>query len=771
MMDKEPTQSANPQSAEDDRSLKRWELVALVSAMVILLSPALYLLKTRTVVPVSMTAGLAFVGSEKCKKCHETDYNQWRGSHHDLAMDVANETTVLGDFSDVSYNDPYNNLTSRFYRKDGKFFVQTEGPDGQPGDFEITHTFGVYPLQQYLVPFSDGRLQCLNVAWDVEKKVWYRLPPYEVEGPDDWLHWTRGGATWNVMCAECHSTRLTKGFDPDTGVYQTTWFEIDVGCEACHGPGSKHLEWADKPPLARTQTENYALTVRSGNLDTTEQIKICAPCHSRRFQLGDNRHVEGELLDVMVPQLLNEGLYYPDGQILDEVYVYGSFVQSKMYQHGVRCSDCHNIHSLKTHKEKNDLCTQCHRAEVYDSKEHHFHKEVHNGKPSEGYLCVKCHMPGRNYMGIDYRPDHSLRIPRPDLSAELGTPNACSAQDCHADKTLSWNVEHYTKWYGETRKPHYGTVIAAARARQPEAEVDLNRLATDPLLPVIVRATALELLRAYPTPASQTTLTNALEDDDALIRYTAIRSLEFFDPETRLKRIAPKLYDPVKAVRMEAAMMLSVLSKEQLREDDRDVFKRGLEEFREAMLYNADLAAQRYNLGDLATNLGDEPLAIASYKKAIAIDDQFYPAKVNLAMRYNRQGKNTEAEKLLRQVVEQFPELYRVAYSLGLLLAEMEQYKAAETYLGKAAAGMPDHSRAHYNHGQILQILNQPEQAEIALKTALSIEPQNQKFFIALVDFYLKTGQVEKAKVLTISTIRQFPGHSAARKFLQYLKK
>ena len=758
------------QSSSND--IKRWERVALVAAVIILLSPVLYLLKARTVEPVSQgDMSAEFVGSEKCKKCHEAAYNKWRGSHHDLAMDEANDTTVLGDFNDVRYTDPHNNVTSRFFRKDTKFYVETEGPDGQLGDFEITHTFGVYPLQQYLVPFSDGRLQCLNIAWDVEKKSWYRLPPYEVDGPDDWLHWTRGGQTWNGMCAECHSTRLTKGFDPVTGAYQTNWFEIDVGCEACHGPGSKHMAWADKPPFARAQAENYALNVHTSKIDTIEQIKLCAPCHSRRFQLGDNQHGEGELLDLMVPQLLNQGLYYPDGQILEEVYVYGSFVQSKMYRHGVRCSDCHDIHSLKRHREKNELCTQCHRAEVYDSKEHHFHKKVHNGQPSDGHLCVKCHMPGRIYMGGDYRPDHSLRIPRPDLSAELGTPNGCSAQGCHDDKPLSWNVEHYTKWYGKTSKPHYGEIIAAGRSRKPEAEADLIRLAEDQLLPAIVRATGLELLRAYPSAASQVTLAKALENDDALLRYTAIRSLEYFDAETRLKRIAPKLYDPVKAVRMEAAMMLSVMPEERLREDDRQAFKKGLAEYREAMLYNADFAAQRYNLGNLAANLGDDQKAIAAYEKAMAIDDQFYPARVNLAMLYNRQGKNLEAEKLLREVVDQEPDLYEIAYSLGLLLAEMKQYEDAEVYLGKAASGMPDYGRVHFNHGQVLLVLNQPEQAEAALLSALSAEPQNQDFFIALVGLYLKAGRIERARALATNIISQFPDHSGAKELLLYLKK
>jgi tetratricopeptide (TPR) repeat protein len=770
MTNSEITKEPNRTAPDDERSLRRWELTALVAAIVILLSPALYLLKIETIDPVPAIASqVSFVGSEKCQKCHQTAYNKWQGSHHDLAMDMANEKTVLGDFNDVSYADPYNNIISRFYRKDGKFLVETEGPDGEPGEFEITHTFGVYPLQQYLAPFPDGRLQCLNIAWDVVNKQWYRLPPYEVEAPDDWLHWTRGGQTWNAMCAECHSTRLTKGYDPDNDSYQTDWAEIDVGCEACHGPASKHIAWAEPAPMARSKVENYALEVRTDKLDTTDQIKLCAPCHSRRFQLGDNRHVEGDLLDLMVPQTLTEGLYHPDGQILDEVYVYGSFVQSKMYQHGVRCSDCHDIHGLKLHKEKNDLCLQCHRADSYDTREHHFHKKVVNGKPSDGHLCVKCHMPGQNYMGIDYRPDHSLRIPRPDLSAALGTPNACSAQGCHADKPLSWNIEYYTKWYGETRKPHYGTILAAGRSRAVDAEAELIRLADDHLLPVIVRATALSLLRSYPGEASQGAMGRALEDEDALLRYTAIRSLENYDAATRLKRIAPKLYDPVKAVRMEAAMMLSVLPDERLREDDREAFTQGLAEYKNAMLYNADLAPQRYNLGNLAANLGNSQRAIVAYEKALDIDAQFYPAKVNLAMLYNQQGKQSDAEKLFMEVLAQQPDLYEISYSLGLLLVELKRYEEAVEALRSAAQGMPDRPRVQYNFGLLLQGLKQYSEAETAFVAALRIDPDNYDFLYALAGNYLGTGNLHKARITIERLLVLYPDNPAPRQMLEYL--
>jgi tetratricopeptide (TPR) repeat protein len=759
-------------SANGDRRRRilNWEMTALIAGLVILASPFLYLARHDAVSPIAAEVDSGFVGREKCQKCHQVSYAKWQGSHHDLAMDEATEVTVLGDFSDAVFTDPYNNITSRFYKRNGDFFVETEGPDGQLGEFLITHTFGVYPLQQYLVPFPGGRLQCLNIAWDIEREVWYRLPPYEVEGTDDWLHWTRGGQTWNGMCAECHSTRLTKGYDSEADSYKTAWVEIDVGCEACHGPGLKHILWADRPPFARSKIENYGLTVQTGDLDSEQQVTLCAPCHSRRFQLGDNMHDQGKLLDKIVPSLLEEGLYYPDGQILEEVYVYGSFTQSKMYGHGVRCSDCHDPHSLQLHKEKNDLCLQCHRAEIYDTESHHFHKRVHEGKPSEGFLCVKCHMPGRDYMGIDYRPDHSLRIPRPDLSKELGTPNSCSAKGCHDNKSLDWNVDSYTKWYGQSRKPHYGTTIAAGRAREPEAAAELIRLAGDSLLPAIVRATALSLLRRYPGDESLAGFKRALEDEDALLRYTAIRNMEQMDQDTRLKLMAPKLYDPVRAVRMEAALQLSPVPRELIREDDQAAFDQSLEEYRKAMLYNSDFAAQRFNLGNLAQNQSNGDKAAEYYLKAIEIDDQFFPAKVNLAMHYNRNQKNDEAKRLLHEVLEQQPELYEVAYSLGLLYAEMNNYSEAAVYLGKAADGMPHYSRVRFNQALALLKLKKWQEGEKALTLALQEEPSNSDYFVTLARLYLDFGRTEQARGLAERVLQQAPDHPQALELMNMLK-
>ncbi len=748
-------------------NLNNWELAGLIATIVIVLSIPAYLLKVELLKRPVIETPAEFVGGKKCKKCHEKAYKAWTDSHHDKAMDVANEKTVLGDFNDAVFE--HKGITTRFYRKGETFFVNTQGPDGEMGDFEIEYVFGVYPLQQYLVPFPGGRLQCLTIAWDSRDKKWFALPNH-VSDPDDWLHWTKNAQNWNGMCAECHSTNLKKGYDHKADTYTTTWSEIDVGCEACHGPGSLHVKWADRPAMARLPSDDLELVVTTGDLDPGEQLRICAPCHSRRSTLGDFSHEGKDLMDYVIPQLLNEGLYYPDGQILEEVYVHGSFVQSKMYRSGVRCSDCHDIHSLKRIKKGNDLCLQCHRADTYNTKDHHFHKKTHKGKPSDGWLCERCHMPGRYYMGNDYRLDHSIRIPRPDLSVKYNTPNSCNVSTCHDDKSVQWSVKHYTKWYGQKRKPHYGTVIAEGRERKPEAREQLLKLSEDRLFPPIVRATALSLVRSYPGEQSIHAFEQALRDDEPLIRHTAARELNQINTDRQIKLTVSLLYDPVKAVRIQAALNLSGSPREQLTDDQKRVFEEALLEFQRSMEHSADFPHARHNLGIMYANLGKNEPAAEHYKKSIEIDEQFYPAKVNLAMLYNRMGKNSEAEALLRDVLGSHPELYEVVYSLGLLLVEEKRFDEAEAFLKKAADGMPYYGRVHYNLGLLLQYMNRFPEAEVELLTALDIEPDNLDFLYALADHNIKRGRLLEARWLAERMIATHPENALGREILNFIE-
>ena len=764
--------------------MKNWKIIGIIATIVIVLSFPLYLVKSiyldEEARPDPATA--AFVGGETCIECHKPEYDLWVGSDHDNAMDTAVAETVLGDFNDAEFE--YKGFINRFYIKDGKYFVHTQGPEGKAGDYQIAYTFGVRPLQQYLIPFEDGRYQCLPITWDTEKKEWYHLYDTVYSGqdikPGDWLYWTNNAQNWNGMCAECHSTNLHKGYDPETHVYNTTWSEIDVSCEACHGPSSAHLDWAKLPEMARPSDDNFGLVVRTSNITSQDYVDKCAYCHVRRSSLGDYGHTGAALLDHLIPQLPNEPYYFADGQILEEDYVYGSFTQSKMYMNDIQCNDCHNVHSLELVLDGNELCLQCHIKGDYDTYYHHFHKYA--GEPGdpiildkgkkivevgEGALCVNCHMPGRYYMGVDFRLDHSIRIPRPGLSIELGTPNACT--QCHTDETDEWAYEYTREWYGIKRRPHYGTLMAAGHNNDPDAIDGLANLALDELISPLVRAGALELLSTYQEDISRQTLDLSLTDPLPVVRHIAVR--HYFDntADEYVKKLSPLLHDPIKAVRMEAAVRLAALPEDQLDTLYKEAYEKSLQEYISAMNYTADFAASRHNLGNLYASQGKAELAEKSYKEALRIDDQFFPAMFNLAMVYNQMGQNDKAEMVYRHLLKNHPELHEAYYSLGLLLAEQDKFDESVTWLQKAAEYMPDNARIYYNLGLLLQYLNRIPEAENALLKTLDLEPDNLDFLYAVIDFYIKTANIQKAKDYAGQILEKYPGIPEKEELLNFI--
>jgi tetratricopeptide (TPR) repeat protein len=738
--------------------MRYWQISGVVALLVIVISIPLYVAREsqRSDADLATTRPHpTFVGVEQCIDCHTEAYESWLGSHHDDAMDFANEQTVLGDFDDAEFE--YGGVTSRFYRRDGKYFVHTEGPGGEMTEFEIQYTFGVEPLQQYLVPFPGGRLQALSTAWDVEKERWFFLYPGQDIEADDWLHWTRNGQNWNGMCAECHSTNLRKNFDAETNTFQTEWSEIDVSCEACHGPSSAHVEWANIDPMGRPLADNYELTVDTSGIDNRQLADLCAPCHARRAETGDYDHAQVDLLENMVPSLIADGLYHPDGQILEEVYVWGSFVQSKMYEHGVRCDDCHNVHSTKLHQQGNDVCLQCHLGETYDSYDHHFHQLVVDGEPSDGASCVKCHMPEQPFMVIDYRADHSLRVPRPDLSHELGVPNSCNSSGCHNDQTVEWSVEHFTAWYGTARKPHFGSAFAAARNGDPDAADDLHAIVASTLYPVIVRATALNALQNYPSERTDAAMRRALADEEAWLRLTAVDAVADQTPEGLVEALGPMLFDPVRTVRIRAAARLAVTGRDYLAAYQREALDAELAEYVDAMKRNLDFAASGMNLANYYANLQDSKQAERYYRMAIGVDDLFFPAKLNLAVLLSQQGNYDEAEKLLREVLADYPEQYDAAYSLALLLVGVNKMDEGLVYLARAAEGLPQQSRVQYNYGLLLAQYSRDEEAAVAFRRALDLEPTSFDFLYAAIDFHFRRGQFDSALELAERMIEAHP--------------
>ena len=679
----------------------------------------------------------AYVDDASCAACHRGASDAWSGSHHDLAMQEATAETVLGDFGDTTFT--HLGVSSRFFRRDDRFFVNTEGPDGELADFELTHTFGVEPLQQYLAPFPGGRLQSLTIAWDTERGEWFHLYPDERIEPDDPLHWTGRYQNWNLMCADCHSTNLRKSYDADADAYETTWAEIDVGCQACHGPGASHVEWArvsvTGPRAPVDEVGGYGLSPVFVPDDSTPEIDTCAPCHSRREPLTSVAGHGGTLLDDYLPARLREGLYHPDGQILDEVYVYGSFVQSKMHAAGVRCSNCHEPHSLSLRADGNALCTQCHRDTAvdrfpmlqpgsYDTPEHHFHEAG-----SGGDQCVSCHMPARTYMQVDPRRDHSFRVPRPDLSLRLGTPNACTG--CHTDRDDDWAADTVASWFGAPPPSHFADVLAAGRAGRPEARRDLAALAADSTRPPIVRATALELLRPFGR-SGLAAARDALIDTDPLVRVTAVAGLEPLAPRARRAALEPLLDDPVRAVRVEAARVLADAWNTAVDTSTDPALAAAAVEFLDAQAAVADMPAAHLTLGFVHQRQDAAELAEAEYRTALTLDPWFTPARFNLANLLNQQGRNQEAETVLREGLERVPDEGELHYSLGLILAEEGRLEESVASLGRAAALISNRARVRYNYGLALQQAGRLAEAETALLEARAVDASDPDTLLAL---------------------------------------
>ena len=529
------------------------------------------------VTPAAPEAGtLAYVGALACAECHAEQLEQWRGSHHDLAMQLPEPARVLGDFAAAELT--RQGVDSRFERRGDDYFVTTDGADGELAEFPVRYVFGVDPLQQYLLELPDGKLQALSLAWDTRPadaggQQWFHVYGDEVIDHTDVLHWTRSSQNWETMCADCHSTALTKQYDVETDRFDTSFAEINVACEACHGPGSRHLAWAQDPDDDPTRGLELLLDERAdvawildpetGNSRrseprrTSREINSCAACHSRRSRIGESTWTGGEFLGSYQPALIAPPLYHADGQVRDEVYVYGSFLQSRMYEKGVTCSDCHEPHSLKLRAPGQQVCLQCHDGERYAVPAHHLHEA-----DSAGADCVECHMPPTTFMQVDVRHDHSFRIPRAALAVEFGTPVACL--NCHADKDAEWAAAVLKKAGLETpvEPVHWTRRLAGAEALPLEARNLWLGLAADALTPNIIRASAMARLDLSSDALAATIVGEQLQSRDPLLRLGAARALQTAAPAARVQFGPTILDDPVLAVRLAGVMVLAPLGAE-----------------------------------------------------------------------------------------------------------------------------------------------------------------------------------------------------------------
>jgi tetratricopeptide (TPR) repeat protein len=681
-----------------------------------------------------------YVGALTCAECHPDQTANWRDSHHALAMQAATEDTVLGDFNDATYT--HNGITSRFFKRDEEYLVETDGPDGQITVFPVRYTFGVYPLQQYLLELDDGKIQALSIAWDSRAAESGGQRWFHTYGDDelinfaDVLHWTQPSQSWETMCADCHSTALVSDYDFETDRFSTHWAEINVACEACHGPAAAHLLWAESDPPDRSAVgKGFTVTFderkgaswqtdpetgrpqRTPRVIPAKELNACGGCHSRRAKISDTSEPLTELLDAYLPSLIDPPLYYPDGQIRDEVYVLGSFLQSKMHQAGVTCSDCHEPHSLRLRAPGAAVCLQCHQSERYTAVSHHLHEDAGDTQRPD---CIDCHMPATVYMQNDARNDHSFRIPRPELTRQFGIPNACNG--CHSNESAAWAsdaLRRQGKLPDDAVTSHWTYKLAAADRLGVDGRERLLEIGNDPGNPDIIRATAIAQLGFGDSEAAQQLLDRFTAAEAPLIRLAVARALRNSAASLAARMGPPLLRDKVKAVRLEAAVALVAVDPTLLPAGANKDVQAAVQEYLDVQLLNSERAESHVNIGNVERLRGRPELAEAAYRRALRQNSRFIPAYVNLADLYRELGRESEAEKVLRQALLAVPDQPVLNHALGLSLIRQQRTAEAIDYLGQAANSPAADPRYALVYAMALNGTDQQEAARLYLQDAI----------------------------------------------------
>jgi len=597
-----------------------------------------------------------YVGSEACVSCHTDAAEAWEGSDHALAWTMPTADNILADFDGTSFES--GGMKADFRIEDGTYRITVTEMDGSVTDYAVHSVAGIKPLQQFLIETEPGRVQSFDFAWDAENKAWYDLYPDQALPPSDGLHWTGPYKTWNTRCAECHATDYEKNYDGRSRRFSSTQAEIGVGCEACHGPGAAHLEWLEtgKMPASSVTLDSYGF---SEGYDSAEAlIQQCAGCHSRREAFGQGNPLPGTPYhDAYRLSQLRPGLYHPDGQILDEVYVYGSFLQSKMYAKGVACNDCHDPHTTELVAEGNAVCAQCHSPagnprfpsltlKAYDTPEHHHHAEG-----SEGAQCVSCHMPDQAYMQIDWRRDHSLRVPRPDLSAETGAPDACTT--CHEGETPEWAAEVIEGWFPDpaNRGAHYGQVLAQGFADPVVAAPGLNRLAQDTDQAGLVRATSIWLLEQTGDAQWAEAVEPLLADPNPDVRAAAVNAQRSANPQDRVVRLVNLLRDPSRLVRMTAAQQMVDAPIARLPRKMSEDLQAAQAELHMSLAENLDYPETHLKIAGSALAQRNFPIAVQAFREAVRLDPQQLNGWIMLARIAGATQGPGEAQKVLEEAL------------------------------------------------------------------------------------------------------------------------
>lgn len=694
----------------------------------------------------------------QCGACHAKEFRDWANSDHAWAFRELQAKRDAQPFHGQKFQ---NGVETLAFRTDAKGRRLLENPETKPSGgnssapshpasaarapWEARFALGRTPLVQYLIPAPDGGFHTTSAAWDVNRREWFDVFGKDARPPGNWGHWRGRGMNWNSQCAWCHMTEFHKNYDADKGRYASSWREPGVTCIQCH-------------PLASSpdaQTGCMAGEKAQTTFTSKQMRDNCASCHARREELDDTFRAGDHFDDHFRLELPErEGVFWPNGMQRDEDYCETGLRLSRMGRAGVTCLDCHDPHTatLKLPQEDNSLCLRCHavgavvgstRAPVVDMASH-----TPCPQESKGARCVECHMPESPYMARDPRRDHSFNSPDPQLSVELGIPNACTM--CHSDMSDRQAAETVASFYKTS--PNTLAVRRRTRAIQhawqdrPEAVKELLE-ALDAEENGAWQATLLELLSGETSnPAVIAAARRAQLSSEPLARAAAARILAAANhPDAR-----KALGDPVRVVRRDAGWSLR---------HDLPRSHPAAQEVAATARHQSDQPPGAMKLAALAEEQGRPGEAETWYRRAVAWDPSGIVARHDFALFLARHGRNAEALQILRQAAELAPQDADLQFKMALCYIEQNRPEDAMRHFDRAIALDPRFARALYNRAILRNNGGDAAGALADLASCRRIEPSNPEYpyFEALI--YHNIGRSQPALKAALEANKIDPRH------------
>ena len=642
--------------------------------------------------PPRARAGGAYVGGAACTSCHAKEAAAWQGSHHDRAMAVASEATVLGRFDGTNFR--HQGVTSTFFKRDGKFFVNTDGPDGKLADFEIKYTFGVDAAAAVPGPLPGGRLQALGIAWDTRPAAqggqrWFHLYPdrkLEARRPAA-LDRHRPGLELPVRRLpldepaqelrredeplrhdlDRHQRQL-RGL-PRAGLQPPRVGEAGrrlAALRRCRQGPDRWRSTSAAAPAGRSirATGNAA---RSKPRETSREIETCARCHARRGQFTDAWHAGEPLADGFRTSLIEPGLYFADGQMRDEVFNHGSFLGSKMHAKGVTCSDCHDPHTPEAARAGQRRV----RASATAPRSTTCHRTTTMRRAPAAPRARRATCRRRPTWSSTRGTTTASAFRGPTARVSLGVPNACNA--CHADRKPQWAADAVKAWFPQP-KPGFQTfaeAFSAAERGEPGASAALAGSGPGP------RAVGLCARQRGPPAGPATCARPRCPRCATRCRPGCPGARRRGRRAGRRRRRRARAVAGAAAGRSGApgahgrgARAGRRAGGTPARHDSAQPSRPRSSEYEAAERFNADRPEGRANLGNLYATAGALRRGRGSLPRALALDPSFEQAALNLAdlQRGRRRGGRGRADAA-RARWRATPARRRAHHALGLSLA------------------------------------------------------------------------------------------------------